>query len=747
MSRKPGTRIGPYALERKIDESGRAEVWLARDTDLDRNVALKILEASGVDSASDQEEMFERQARTTARIEHPGVVAVLRAGRQRDAVYLAMRFVNGPSLVAWIPRSSREPEEARFRVLEQVASALDHAHEMGISHGALDATRIIIDEASEPKRGLLLPFEGHAPDEALAADRIAQDRRAFRSIVDRVFNLDSSKVPDRPNATCVEVLRAALKQSAADDSQTPPTVVRTRRTRRGRRRIVVGISSAVSVLIALIAIAGFALDVRNLVSDPAPPPVSSTNVAVPSTGGAQTPDDPGTGDAVGGPSRVLILGDGFTSSVGNWGEKDRRGAWRFKKGLSAADVVETALATITATVGTTVETTPLNIKNPAKCNAAVSAALERAEHEAIVVLESPCGDAVLRQVAARDGTLPPVYWLDRGAETKSDLLPIAVAPLANARSGGDDRAVRAIEQQLGDWTGQSIARLLPGETYSDVGRFAKREFNATKPCFYLHTTPDSPYPEEVLRVAHSKFEIAHGFKVETADVPARAIWNEVTLPANGSVLGSLADDETLLSEIAEAEPECILVELVPYLDVSDLRWQKRLLDLLRSEFPTTPLVSTGETNEVFSWQAVYSGPTPTPRQVALWNDIVETSNLFLLSSAPYTGPGSPLGSHLWDLIDTSFAPINFDEDRWWWSDHYALALVAQLIARQDRDPETGAPIFGKIPTGDWSAFEVNYLEMRRPVELDPAERIYGGYVVEVFKEGRFFDAFYGGYGG
>ena len=80
MALNPGTRLGPYEVTAKVGEGGMGEVYQARDTKLDRDVALKVL-PEGFTSDPDRLARFEREAKVLASLNHPNIGSYLRAGR------------------------------------------------------------------------------------------------------------------------------------------------------------------------------------------------------------------------------------------------------------------------------------------------------------------------------------------------------------------------------------------------------------------------------------------------------------------------------------------------------------------------------------------------------------------------------------------------------------------------------------------------------------------------------------------
>ena len=97
---QPGDRIDSYRLERLIDDTGRSQVWLARDERLDRNVALKVRWLATSTEAEAERIRFERSSRVAARVEHPGLISVYESGATASTSYLAMQYVPGRNLAA-----------------------------------------------------------------------------------------------------------------------------------------------------------------------------------------------------------------------------------------------------------------------------------------------------------------------------------------------------------------------------------------------------------------------------------------------------------------------------------------------------------------------------------------------------------------------------------------------------------------------------------------------------------------------
>jgi serine/threonine-protein kinase len=136
MTMEAGTRLGPYEVVAKLGEGGMGEVYRARDTKLDRDVALKILPES---FASDPDRLmrFEREAKTLAALNHPNIAAIY--GVEDRA--LVMELVEGQDLSALIASGALQDRDAP-RIAAQIAEALEAAHEAGIIHRDLKPANI-----------------------------------------------------------------------------------------------------------------------------------------------------------------------------------------------------------------------------------------------------------------------------------------------------------------------------------------------------------------------------------------------------------------------------------------------------------------------------------------------------------------------------------------------------------------------------------------------------------------------------
>ena len=134
MSLEPGDALGPYEIVGRIGSGGMAEVYKARDTRLDRTVAIKILKG-------EFSERFQREARAISALNHPNICTLYDVGQHNATPYLVMEYVEGRPLEGPLPL-----REA-LRLAVQMADALDHAHRRGIYHRDLKPANIMVNKS------------------------------------------------------------------------------------------------------------------------------------------------------------------------------------------------------------------------------------------------------------------------------------------------------------------------------------------------------------------------------------------------------------------------------------------------------------------------------------------------------------------------------------------------------------------------------------------------------------------------
>ena len=144
-----------YAIEGKLGAGGFAVVYLVRDLNLKRKLAVKVLSPDVIASHSVLER-FRREAETVAQLSHPHIVPLHFIGQKGDLVYLVMQCIDGGSLADRLERERQLPIDDATRIFQEVASALAHAHKRGVVHRDIKPQNVLID--SETGRALVTDF-------------------------------------------------------------------------------------------------------------------------------------------------------------------------------------------------------------------------------------------------------------------------------------------------------------------------------------------------------------------------------------------------------------------------------------------------------------------------------------------------------------------------------------------------------------------------------------------------------------
>ena len=145
MALTSGTKLGPYEIESPLGAGGMGEVYRARDTRLDRTVAVKILPAHLSDN-SDARQRFEREARSISSLNHSNVCTLHDVGRQDGIDYLVMEFLEGESLADRLTRGPL-PTEQVLRYGAEICDGLDRAHRSGVVHRDLKPGNIMLTKS------------------------------------------------------------------------------------------------------------------------------------------------------------------------------------------------------------------------------------------------------------------------------------------------------------------------------------------------------------------------------------------------------------------------------------------------------------------------------------------------------------------------------------------------------------------------------------------------------------------------
>lgn len=145
MPINPGSRLGPYEVMSAIGAGGMGEVYQAKDTRLERLVAIKVL-LSHLTSSPDLLARFEREAKIVSGLQHPNICVLHDIGKQDGVDYLVMEFLEGETLATRLSKGPMKIQEA-LKIGIEIADALDKAHRQGIVHRDLKPGNVMLTKA------------------------------------------------------------------------------------------------------------------------------------------------------------------------------------------------------------------------------------------------------------------------------------------------------------------------------------------------------------------------------------------------------------------------------------------------------------------------------------------------------------------------------------------------------------------------------------------------------------------------
>src|SRR5947209_5427183 len=145
MPLAPATRLGPYEIQSALGAGGMGEVFRARDTRLDRTVAIKVL-AQHLSATPDIKERFEREARSISSLNHPNICALYDIGQHDGIDYIVMELLQGESLAERLAKGPISLKEL-LKIATDICDQLDAAHRSAIVHRDLKPGNIILTKS------------------------------------------------------------------------------------------------------------------------------------------------------------------------------------------------------------------------------------------------------------------------------------------------------------------------------------------------------------------------------------------------------------------------------------------------------------------------------------------------------------------------------------------------------------------------------------------------------------------------
>jgi len=214
MALENGTRLGPYEVLAPAGAGGMGEVYRARDTRLDRIVALKVMPAH-LAATPALRERFEREARAISHLNHPNICTLHDIGPD----YLVMELVEGETLadlLAQRPRTSPGlPLDDTLRMARQIASALDAAHDAGIVHRDLKPGNIKIKDDGTVKVLDFGPAKMHGvPDSAGGVEKQTHSPTVLATQAGLILGTAAYMSPEQARGKTVDK-RADIRLNAA----------------------------------------------------------------------------------------------------------------------------------------------------------------------------------------------------------------------------------------------------------------------------------------------------------------------------------------------------------------------------------------------------------------------------------------------------------------------------------------------------------------------------------------------------
>jgi eukaryotic-like serine/threonine-protein kinase len=199
MGLATGAKLGPYEILSPLGAGGMGEVYRARDTRLDRTVAIKVLNSQLV-ANSELRARFEREARIVSQLQHPHICVLHDVGNEGTTEFLVMEYLEGESLADRLKRGPL-PQAELLKIAIQVADALEKAHRAGVVHRDLKPANVMLT-----KLGAKLLDFGLAKPLAAAAGPAARGSGSASVLAGALTQTNPTATPGAPLSTAGAVI-------------------------------------------------------------------------------------------------------------------------------------------------------------------------------------------------------------------------------------------------------------------------------------------------------------------------------------------------------------------------------------------------------------------------------------------------------------------------------------------------------------------------------------------------------------
>ncbi|MCC7410916.1 MAG: CHASE2 domain-containing protein [Gammaproteobacteria bacterium] len=206
--------LGRYQVEKELGKGAMGIVYLGRDPKINRVVAIKTMALSQEFEADELEEVktrFFREAETAGRLNHPNIVQIYDVGEEHDLAYIAMEFLEGHDLTAYVKQDNLLPLPLVMGIIYKAAMALDYAHKLNVVHRDIKPANIMYDpkakqvkltdfgiaritDSSKTKTGMVLGTPSYMSPEQLSGKKV-DGRSDLFSLGVTLYQLVSGKLP------------------------------------------------------------------------------------------------------------------------------------------------------------------------------------------------------------------------------------------------------------------------------------------------------------------------------------------------------------------------------------------------------------------------------------------------------------------------------------------------------------------------------------------------------------------------